>query len=314
MTKASTNENIARVDGEGVLTRIEVASSGLPDRLLRIARWIAGDPAAAAAATIADVAKLTGTSPASVNRLCHALGYAGYAELRVAVATENGRLQQTFWGHTVGAEIQADDSVQRIADIIASADARAMQRTLERLDTAAIDRLVEAIGAARRVCLFGIGGSYYAADELRARLQLIGIPTWAWLDVHDGLAAAAVAGRDTTFIGVSHSGHTAETIEVLTEARRSGAMTAAMTSTPDSPLAAGADLVLVTSVEQTSTFRTQSFAARHSQLFLLDVIFVAVAHRAHERSATAYDSARKLISAHQASVTGGPKRRRSHHP
>ena len=49
------------------------------------------DPAAASRATIVELAERSGTSPATVTRFCRALGFDGYADLRLGIAAETGR-------------------------------------------------------------------------------------------------------------------------------------------------------------------------------------------------------------------------------
>ncbi len=60
-------------------------------------------------------------------------------------------------------------------------------------------------------------------------------------------------------IGISHSGQTRETIEMIAEAGSHGATTVALTSFPRSPLAEVADIVLLTATQAT-TFRPDALS------------------------------------------------------
>ena len=51
-----------------------------------------GRPAAAARSTIVELAERSGTSPATVTRFCRALGFVGYADLRLAIAGETAKV------------------------------------------------------------------------------------------------------------------------------------------------------------------------------------------------------------------------------
>src|SRR5881394_941398 len=63
-----------------------------------------------ARATIVELAERSGTSPATVTRFCRALGYDGYADLRLSIAGETGRAaRQSGWTVDIGREIQPDD-------------------------------------------------------------------------------------------------------------------------------------------------------------------------------------------------------------
>ena len=85
---------------------------------------------------------------------------------------------------------------------------------------------------------------------------------------------------------------------MLTEAATHGATTVAVTNFPHSPLAQVAGLVLTTAVYETS-FRPGSLAARHSQLSVADIVYVAVAQRTHERTTAALRATAKAVEAHR---------------
>src|SRR5256714_13551105 len=72
----------------GVLVRVRAGVPEFTGALQRVAEQVLGDPAAAARATIVELAERSGTSPATVTRFCRTLGFAGYAELRLGIAGE----------------------------------------------------------------------------------------------------------------------------------------------------------------------------------------------------------------------------------
>lgn len=295
--------SIFRMSETPLLSTLARTRDQLPEGLQRIASLIMDNPAAAAAMTIGELASRTDTSPATVNRFAHAVGCAGYPELRVAIATESGRSTQASWAKDIGGELKPDDSLERVAYTIAAADTRAIEETLQRLDLPALAAITAAIVAARRVDLFGIGGSSMSADELRFRLQRIGVRAWVWQEAHAGLTAAALHGPDDVLIVASYSGRTQEAIDVISEAQRHGSTTVVITNFADSPLARLADLVLTTAVHET-TFRSEALAAQHSQLFLIDLIFVTVAQQTYERSSAAFERTAQAVAGRLVPPTG----------
>src|SRR5687768_8915594 len=85
----------AIVTGDSVLAKVRAQLPELTGALQRVAELILADPAAAARSTIVELAERSGTSPATVTRFCRALGFVGYAELRLAIAGETGRASRT---------------------------------------------------------------------------------------------------------------------------------------------------------------------------------------------------------------------------
>jgi DNA-binding MurR/RpiR family transcriptional regulator len=297
---------IALSPADSVLARVR---SGLPEftgALQRVAEQVLADPTAAARATIVELAERSGTSPATVTRFCRAMGFEGYSDLRLGIAAETGRARSAGWTIDIGREIQPGDPLDRVLGQIMAADTRAMHDTATLLDLREVERAAQAVAGASRVNIFGASGSALVGEELQFSLHRIGIPAWAWTDVHNGLASAALMRADDVAMGISHSGQTRETIEMLAEAGSHGATTVALTSFPRSPLAELADIVLVTATQAT-TFRPDALSARHPQLVVLDLLYIAVAQRTHDRAHAAFQRTAQAVDGHKAAkeVHGG---------
>ncbi len=287
---------------DSVLMQIRALMPDLPAALQRVGEQVLSAPAVVARATILETAERSGTSAATVTRFCRALGLPGYADLRLAMAEETGRSSAVAgWEIDIGREIMPADSLDRVLGLIATADIRAIQETAAQLDLAEVDRAAEAIAAAGRVEVYGIGGSALVAGEMQLCLHRIGIPTWSWSDVHSGLTSAALLGPGDVAVAVSHSGATYETVEMLSAAGSRGATTVALTSFPSSALAEVADIILTTAIHET-TFRPDALAARHPQLIVLDLIYVAVAQRRHDATGAALKITAEAVSGHRAAA------------
>jgi DNA-binding MurR/RpiR family transcriptional regulator len=281
-----------------LLGRVKIERHEMPDALRKVADAILDSPAEAARLTIVDLAERSGTSTATITRFCRAMGFAGYAELRVAIATETGRVAQQTWQTDIGQEILPDDSLERVLGVVAGNDIRLIQETGDQLDLAVVEKVAQAVARAGRVLLFGVSSSAAVASEMEYRLQRMRVPTWSRSDAHSALTDAALLGQGDVAIGISHSGRTREVIEVLAEAGSHGANTVAVTSHPRSPLAEVAELVLTTSSRET-TFRSDGFAAIHSQLLVLDVVYVSVAQQTYERTRQAFDVTVRAVAGHR---------------
>lgn len=296
----------------GLLGRLRTELPTLPDALRRVAELVLRDPVDATHMSIVDLAERSRTSTATVTRFCRTMGYPGYAALRVAIASETGTAaQQTRWDTDIDSQIEPDHPVGRVLEIIAAADTRAIADTAFQVDTAAIDRIATAIAAASRVELCGMGSSGTAVREMAFRLERIRVPCWFRPDAHTALTNAALLSETDVAIGISHSGRTREIVEVLAEAGSHGALTVAVTSFRRSPLADTADVVLSTQVFET-TFRLAALSALHSQLLLLDLIYVAVAQRTYTRTTEAFEVTARAVDAHRMATES--RRRRTRQP
>ncbi|WP_433057007.1 MurR/RpiR family transcriptional regulator [Dactylosporangium sp. CS-033363] len=292
----------------GLLGRLRIEGPTMPEALAKIAETILGDPEEAAHASIVDLAERSGTSTATVTRFSRTLGFKGYANLRVAIATETGRAEQARWETDISGDIAPGDPLADVLGVITAADTRAIHTTAASLDVAAVERVAEAIAGAGRVEIFGFGSSGTAGREMAFRLERIRVPVWYRSDSHTALTNAALLGPGDVAIGLSHSGRTREVIETLAEAADHGATTVAVTSFGRSPLAEVADVVFTTSVHET-TFRVAALSALHSQLLVLDLIYVAVAQRTYERTAEALELTVRAVDAHRLPDTTNTRKR-----
>ena len=134
---------------DSVLLRVRARLPEFTGALQRVAEQVLTDPAGAARATIVELAERSGTSPATVTRFCRALGFEGYADLRLGIAGETGRAARAAgWAVDIGREIQPTDPLERVLGQVMAADTRALHDTAARLDLAEVERAARPVSPA----------------------------------------------------------------------------------------------------------------------------------------------------------------------
>ncbi|WP_194420128.1 MurR/RpiR family transcriptional regulator [Microbacterium abyssi] len=262
-----------------IQSTIEAAASTLPPSLARIATVVRENPSTVIDLTINELAERCSTSVASVVRFCRAIGFSGYAPLRMALATELGKESAQFSARgAFGSEISDDDTLRAAVSKLAALELLAIEETVGNLDFTVLDAAISDIDAADRILLYGIGASQFIAEDLAHKLLRVGRNAHVITDPHEAIASTVLNTGRTVAIGFSHSGTTVETVRFLKTAGASGAATVAMTSAKGSPLALAADHALFTVVRE-STFRAGAMVSRIAQLTLVDCLFVGVAKR-----------------------------------
>ncbi|MFW5419946.1 MurR/RpiR family transcriptional regulator [Nocardiopsis sp. CNT-189] len=282
----------------GTVLRIRALLPSLPPAEQRVAQRIVDDPERAAASSITQLAKDCSTSEATVIRFCRTIDFSGYRELRLALATEAGQARGAGLSTRAAVgDIDPDDTLVTVVQKIAYTDARAVEDTAAQLDVDVLQTVVEALAAARRTDIYGVGASAFVGADLQQKLHRIGLASFAWADNHVMLTSAALLREGDVAVGVSHSGATIETVQALAEARARGATTVAITNFPRSPISESADHVLTTAARET-TFRSGATASRLAQLTVIDCLFVGLAQLRYADSRTAlettYDAVRGL--------------------
>ncbi|MEA1063426.1 MurR/RpiR family transcriptional regulator [Erwinia sp. HR93] len=241
----------------------------------RIAQFILDDVATAAELPIAELARLTDSSQASVTRFARALGCKDVRELKLKLA------QSLAVGQRFLLDVPDLEGIQGIyASIIG-----VLETNRRALDPKALQTAVDWIGDARQVLAVGMGGgSTIGAQELQFRLFRLGLPI---VSQNDGLLVrmmcAAVTARDVV-VTLSLGGYTPELVESATIARQYGARVIAITP-EETPLAAQASLVLPLIVRENDYIFKPS-TSRYAMLAMIDVLSteLAMAHKPEAKS------------------------------
>lgn len=267
-----------------VLDRIRTYQSQMPATMSKIAAVLIDDPKAPLNLSITDLAERAGTSAASVTRFCRTIGYSGYSQLRVSIAEDVGRGgAKAAWIGEIGRSFGPDDSPDEIRNALLNTHVLSLQTTAGLLDMPTAIRVAQAIVQSRQLDVYGVGGSALTALETEARLYRIGVNVHTWAEVHNGLTSAAILDDRCVAIGVSNTGRTDETIQMLSVAKASGAYTVAITGNPDSPLARLADDVLI-AASPDGYLQPADLSARHCQLFVVDLLYLLIAQSNFERT------------------------------
>jgi DNA-binding MurR/RpiR family transcriptional regulator len=271
MSSPSTEEPNDRT----VLSTLRGILPNLSPSEARVARAAIEHPAATAASTIGELARLCETSETTVIRLCRTIGFTGYPEFRLALA---GAAAARGGDEYLSGEILPDDSVDQVVRKVMGADAAAISETAKHVSIPALTEAARAIGAARRIDLYGSGASGFVAQDLHFKLHRVGLLSFTFADPQAAISSAALLAPGDVALGLSHTGTTQDTVRYLDVARTTGATTVAITNHPRSAITRRADILITTAAQET-TFRSGAMASRIAQLTVVDALFVLVAQQ-----------------------------------
>ncbi|MGH3646351.1 MAG: MurR/RpiR family transcriptional regulator [Micromonosporaceae bacterium] len=291
----------ATAEPTGLIVQISGLLPSLSPAEQRVARQVMADPAEAARRTITELATQAGTSEATVIRFCRSVGMEGYPQLRIRLAAEAARRAEPPDSRVIGGDIPPGADIAQIIATIAFNDARSVEETAEQLDTATCETVVDLLAKAGRTEMFGVGASGFVASDFQQKLHRIGRTSYYWPDIHTALASASLLGKGDVAFGISHTGNTSDTIEVLKQARDRGATTIALTNFPRSAITEVADHVLTTAARET-TYRAGATASRLAQLTVVDCLFVGVAGRNRTRTNKALEATADAVRERRAST------------
>src|SRR5690625_539855 len=197
----------------------------------KVARTVLDAPHLVVSSTITELAHRCGTSAGTVARMCRAIGFSGYRDFRIEMASAVGREQQDRHSFRVSdAEISPADTVGDLVAKVAYQEVKAIEDTARNLDYRVLDTACTAVREAKRIDLFGVGSSALIARDLHQKLHRIGLISFCWEDIHLAVTSVAITDPSNVAIGVSYSGTTVETMKFLQTASSHGAHTIAITN------------------------------------------------------------------------------------
>ena len=275
-----------------ILLKIRQALPSLPEQERRVGDYVLEHPHETVSASITRLASGCQVSNTTVSRFCRRLGAQGYRQFKIALARDLGSPENLMY-----VQIQPGDTLATVTKKIFAINIQALRDTLQVLDLAILEQMVEIILQARRVDIYATGGAGIAARELHFKCMQLGINANAFLDSQMQVMSAAVLTPQDVGIGISHSGMQRHVAEALKLASDGGATTVALTSYPGSLLAQVADIVLYTAALGTVT-AYDSPSVRNAQLAVVDVIYEAMLMTERELARAKMARVAKAISDH----------------
>ncbi|MDO4619253.1 MAG: MurR/RpiR family transcriptional regulator, partial [Lachnospiraceae bacterium] len=217
-------------------------------------------------------------SDASVVRFARSVGYKGFQDFKMDAARD--LLPRSKQLNPI---LEQEDDTETICRKIFASEINVLNRTLAGLETETVDLIVDKINKARRVAIFGTGGSYIVAADAQHKFLKIGVETVCHVDADMQQMTAALLTKDDVALCISFSGNNYHVIDCMRSAKNSGAFCVGIISQGKSQLAKIVDAILYASYDET-LFQSESVSTRIAQLAIIDVLVSKLAIENYDRS------------------------------
>jgi len=256
-----------------ILTRIETMMPEFSKGQKLIAGYMLEHYDKAAYMTASKLGAIVNVSESTVVRFAIELGYEGYPELQRSLQ----ELIRTKLTSVQRIEITndriGDDEVLRK---ILSGDIDKIRATLNRIDPVSFDRAVDAIIEAKHIYISGMRSAALLSGFLGYYFNLM------FPNVHMVQATSSSEmfeqllriGEGDVFIGISFPRYSKRIINAIDYAKAQGAVTVALTDSEASPLASGADHLLIARSDMASF--VDSYVA---PLSVINALIVAISKK-----------------------------------
>jgi DNA-binding MurR/RpiR family transcriptional regulator len=274
-----------------VLSAINAKLEEMTKMQIKIARYVQKNPQQVIKLSISDFAAVTGNkSESSIVRFYRVLGFSGYHEFKVALATE---IAGKSYYHTYS-ELTDTDSTQDIKDKIFNGLIKTLHENISLITDDLINNAVDILTNAERIIFLGYGQSGNICANAAFKFMRLGYNCCHSFDSHYNAILLSEPRKGDVLFCISFSGLTTDVVLPAKECKPV-AKIIALTSSCKSSLGQIADVCFATHTEELN-YLTDVMMARHVQNMIIDMLYIAVTIKKGENIISRLSKGRQSLS------------------
>ncbi len=211
----------------------------------KIADYILNNPEHTVTTNVSMLAKLSGTSDATVIRLCKHLGYKGFYQMKLQLAHDLGKRQ------IISNDIQQKNP-KNIQNLFCEISNNLIQAKAN-IDNDSAMKCIELICDCNTAHIVAAGNSIPTSVDFAFRLGRIGIRASSAYIVEQHLNMINLGTENDIVIGISHSGSSKQVLQAFELAKKHNMKCIAITDLLHTTLANNADYAIATGIESLNT-------------------------------------------------------------
>ncbi len=226
---------------------------------------------------LSHLAKTCNVSQPTILRMLKAVGFQGLKEFRHALILDIAKKKnmreagaQPMYGYSLSKE----DKLEDIPGKIVMTTAKIMEENLKSISMKTYKKVIDVLNHAKVIDIYSVENSNVAANDLLTKLLYLGLNCRHLDDYYHQRICASNLTENDAAIGISYSGCSEDTVEVMKAAKKSGASTIVITNFKNSVITRYADYLLCTS--QNQLFYGDAVFSRTSQILLVDMIYMGL--------------------------------------
>ena len=230
-----------------------------------------------------EVADAVQVSQPTVLRFVRALGYKGFRDFKYDVVKEQAIEEVREQGEIelYGFQISREDALKELPGKIVSTSVKMLEETLKSVQIPEYEKAIDAILKAENIVLYSVENSICTANDLLTKLTYLGLNCRMYGDYYLQSVSAGNLTPGDLAIGISYSGYSKNTVEMMQTARQAGATTLVLTNFENAKISEYADILLCASNQQFLYGNT--IFSRIPQMALVDMLYVGVLNKDYER-------------------------------
>ena len=260
--------------------------------------------------SLVPMAKAAGVSKPTVMRFVKALGFGGFREFKYAVlkaASGRGSTEADAKADSrvdgsggavppplvCGYGISEEDRPEEVPGQVITRTISYLDDALKHISPSEIIKAAGMICSAGQVAVYYVENSATVAHDLVTKLLYLGINCVTYNDVYLQQISAGNLGEQDVAIGISYSGTSKSTVDVMKLAKRKGASTIVLTNYDDVLIGKYADIMLCTGNRQ--QLYGNAIFSRTSQIAVVDMIYTGIILRDYPKYTKKLDESSRIV-------------------
>lgn len=220
--------------------------------------------------SMASIAKSAGVSQPTIMRFVKAIGFDSFKQFKYELVRSNIKTVDLLYGFS----INKDDNIRDLPSKIIATITRMMEDSLKSISIDNYLKAIDLINHTKHISIYAVENSICVANDLMTKMIYLGKSISFHSDYYlQSIDASNLKDQDLA-IGISYSGNSKNTVEVLKIAKEAGAKTIAIVNFENTMLTKYGDVVLSTSSDQ--FLYGDAIFSRTTQIALVDMIYMGV--------------------------------------
>lgn len=228
----------------------------------KVADYILANPGKVLDMSIAQLAKASGTSDATIIRMCRHIGFSGFYQMKISLASS--------MGHEAAVDCENSSRANDVVDFLDMV-ARSISDMAKHISRELLFTCSGLLAEADTVYTAAWGNTGQIAGDLAHRLTRSGVKSFASEIPEYSLRSIGLGTEKDVLVAISHSGASRHVIDALKLAGQVGMKRILITDQKNSEAAKQADYVLCTEVQRPA-FRDFGAASHVFELIIVDAL------------------------------------------
>ena len=270
---------------KAIQIRIKEVYATLRPSEQKVADWVLKYKGTGEELLMEELAGQTQVSQPTIVRFVKALGYKGFRDFKYSLMQEHARKDAPASVEDrielYGFKLSGRDKLEEIPGKIINTSVQMLEETLKSIQIKEYKRAIDAILEAENIVIYSVENSICTATDLMTKLTYLGLNCRMYGDYYLQNVSAGNLSKKDLAIGISYSGYSKHTVEMMRKAKKAGARTMVVTNFENVVIANYADILICASNQQFLYGNT--IFSRISQIALVDMLYAGLLNRDYTR-------------------------------